>query len=429
MIGTGLLVSTQVSTAEKELLQNFYVKKANGIPLTVAIIGASHEAETNADPDGVDSTGYATYMLAYLRQGNQNYSCSLVPVSDEWNQAVGGVGYSSIGGAQLDAVIALKPDCCIVGAIVNSTPWGVSEASDANIATYMGYLKTISNKLIANGIVPIHTGFLSGSVPATQSRVDRVVARWCEKKGYIFLNIGWGAKRPQDGTTPSAYGYTHDGSHLNEAGAKRVGLEAALCFAGKPRFSPWLQVHRADEFSAAKLGGNFVTGGCGVNGAGTADFASYSTAGSGTTNSFALTTDFPGAWARMQRNATSGEASLYTGTPNFSGIGVTAGSTVLRVSYRVKSLTDGTGSAWGVMLQHAGVASEYVTGIGFDMDVPDPGATYVQDITPDTSSTALNVFFRNLLSAAAATGDCYYGGLGITNLTEIDTFLRTNGLL
>lgn len=416
-----------VLTRAQELNLRNIAKRFGGGQATVAAVGSSPEAGTDAVASSTENTSYLAYGMAYLMSISKGFAYA----GQNWNQAVGGASYASaIGSTQINAALALNPDIVFIGDLANDRAWSGGVQTDATFQTHLVKYQTLADKCIAANVYPIISGALvcgASADAANCARWNRVLARWCEKKGYGYIELRPVIARPQDGASPSGT-YTHDGTHPNPAGAKRAGIVWAQAMLGNNLYSPWMNYSRADYSATSRLmGANLQDNGCATNSStGVADTTGWSTAGSGSTAGAVLTTDYAGAMVSLTRSAASGDMTLSKTTVAFSTAGVVAGTDVLRTGFRHYATVEGTGSRSTLAMQHQFTANYLYGGQGNTIDFAD--SPFVIDQIPDLTATAIAVRVGNEYSnSGASTGVTGMGNVGTVNLTVIDTWLRTNG--
>lgn len=426
----------QISTVAQEINLRNNAKRQSGIPVRVAATGTSMFAGTDAVGGGItENTSYLHYAIASLMSSRPG---EFALAGQNWNQSVGGATYASaIGTTQINAALAMNPDIVLIGAMVNDhNTWTGGVQSDATFATELAKYQALANRCVAASAFPIFFGddaAAGGVDAANKARFNRVLARWCERKGYGYVETRPYLCVSKDGNSLAANtpSLTHDDTHVNVAGAQRLATPVASAIAGLPLMSPWQQYHRSDYSATSRLlGANLVDNGCCTDGTtGAASSTGWSTVfGSSCTAAAALESGYSGGRMSLTRTATTGDMALVISMASYGSAGVVAGTDLLRLGFRGEATISGTGSALTYSIQNAGTILYDPFGSGNLID--QANSPRICDFTPDAGSTAINIRVRNeATAAAAATGVVKMGNVGIFNLTVIDTWLVANGFV
>lgn len=418
----------QTSSVAQEINLRNVAKRFGGGQVRIAAVGSSPEAGTDAVASSTENTSYLAYGMAYLMSISKGFAYA----GHDWNQAVGGASYASaIGSTQINAALALNPDIVYIGDLANDRAWSGGVQTDGTFQTHLTKFQALANLCIAANAHPVFSGAIASGASndaANVARWNRVLARWCERKGYGYIELRPLIARPQDGDSPSGT-YTHDGTHPNPAGALRLGKVWAQAMAGESLYSPWMNYSRADYSATSRLmGANLQDNGCACTTLGVADLTGWSSAGAGSTVSAALTTDYSGGMVSLTRSASSGDLTVSKTTVAFSTAGVVAGTDVLRTGFRHSATVEGTGSRSTLSMQHQFTANHLYGGQGNTINFAD--SPFVVDQIIDLTATALAVRVGNEYSnSGAATGVTAMGNVGTVNLTVIDTWLTANGFV
>lgn len=385
-----------------------------GVPVTFGVIGTSIEA-------GNAGQSWINYALS------QRSNAKLI--NRFWNRGDGGSFYVDNGGdlgiaeGQLDNVISdfnrvTGPKICVVGAGFNDfTATGGGGASMAKVTSAIGHWKTITSRLMSNGILPIFCGATPGDSKEPKEIIsfDRHLALYCELMGLPYFHMFSYIADAKDSTMNSTY--SGDGTHPNIVGCRLLADRFLTWLDGNDQaVSPWLQLGRADvhDSSFDGLNSGDVNSNCVNASTGAADLTGSWAGSSGTTAASKTTGDVLGHWAETKDTTTERSASIYPlSTTAINDHGIAAGD-IVRYAFRIETDSEGHDNGWRVRTSPGGGTVADVLGAGdIELDIAGDDGITVFDGVHESGQTNMRMFF---IYEPVANSAGTYG------------FIRTNGV-